>query len=73
MGDAETESRSITPAELLIQNAEISESTIWPQSAVVSYVHAFCLLCDSIEFLSTDEQARLLSESWLGWLPIAAE
>jgi hypothetical protein len=49
--------RSVMLAELLIQDAEILESKNEPQQALASSVHAFCLLVDSIERLSSEEQA----------------
>jgi hypothetical protein len=44
-------------AELLIQDAEISAAQGEPQQALADYLHAFCLLFDSIEVLSSEEQA----------------
>ena len=49
--------RAVMLAELLIQDAEILESKNEAQQALASYIHAFCLLSDSLEVLSTEEQA----------------
>ncbi len=49
--------RAVILAELLIQDAEIRESDEELQKALVSYLHAFCLLFDVIEVLSAEEQA----------------
>jgi hypothetical protein len=49
--------RAMMLAELLIQEAEIIETQGEPQQALASYLHAFCLLFDSMEVLSTEEQA----------------
>ena len=50
-------SRSVTLAELLIQDAEIHEADGQPQAALSSFVHALCLLSDSFAFLTREEQA----------------
>lgn len=49
--------RAVMLAELLMQDAEILESKNQSQQALASYIHAFCLLVDSIEVLSSEEQA----------------
>ena len=49
--------RAVMIAELLIQDAEIFEAQGEPHKALPSYLHAFCLLFDSIEVLSSEEQA----------------
>jgi hypothetical protein len=49
--------RAITLAELLLQDAELSELSARPADALVSRLHAFCLLADSIAFLPAAEQA----------------
>ncbi len=49
--------RSVMLAELLIQDAEILETKNESQQALASYIHAFCLLCDSFNVLSVEEQA----------------
>ena len=48
--------RSILLAELLIQDAEILEAEGQAQQALPGYVHAFCLLADSISILTGEEQ-----------------
>ena len=47
--------RSIMLAELLLQDAAIHEAKGQPRKAWPDYVHAFCLLFDSIGFLTREE------------------
>ena len=49
--------RAVMLAELLIQDAELFEEKGEPEQALASYLHAFCLLSDSIDVLSSEEQA----------------
>lgn len=49
--------RAVMLAELLLQDAEILETRRESHEALASYIHAFCLLCDSIEVLSNEERA----------------
>ncbi len=49
--------RSVMLAEMLIQEAEMSALGDSTPYALVCYTHAFCLLSDSIDHLSSDEQA----------------
>ena len=49
--------RAVMLAELLLQDAEIFEAQGEPQKALAGHLHAFCLLFDSIEVLSAEEQA----------------
>lgn len=56
-GGALRHHRAITVAELLIQDAELSELAQRPADALLSRLHAFCLLTDAIEFLPAAEQA----------------
>jgi hypothetical protein len=49
--------RAVMLAELLIQDGEIHEAQNGSQPALVSHLHAFCLLSDSVEVLSPEEQA----------------
>ena len=49
--------RAVMLAELLIQDAEIFEEQGAPHQALPGFLQAFCLLFDSIEVLSTEEQA----------------
>ncbi len=62
MGGALRYPRAVMLAELLMQDAEILETRKESQSALASYIHAFCLLCDSINVLSTAEQAVYASK-----------
>ena len=62
MGGALRFTRAVMLAELLLQDAEILETRKEPQPALASYIHAFCLLCDSINVLSTEEQAVYASK-----------
>lgn len=48
--------RSVMLAEFLIQDAEILEEQGQPQQALPNYIHAFCLLSDTIDFLTREEQ-----------------
>ena len=49
--------RSVMLAELLLRDAESSDTADQRQQALACREHAFCLLRDSMEFLSADEQA----------------
>ncbi len=49
--------RAVMLAELLMQDAEIIESQGDPPVALASWLHAFCLLIDSMDVLSAEEQA----------------
>jgi hypothetical protein len=49
--------RSVLLAELLLQEAESAGTPDQRQQTLACQVHAFYLLRDSMEFLSTDEQA----------------
>ncbi len=53
-------SRAVLLAELLLQDAELSEAAGRATEASVSYLHAFCLLGDSVELLSVEEQLTYL-------------
>ena len=48
--------RSIMLAELLMQDAEVSEAAGRKADAMLSRLHAFCLLSDSIDVLGPEEQ-----------------
>ena len=48
--------RSIMLAELLVQDAEICEESGHADDALVSYLHAFRLVYDSLEALSLEDQ-----------------
>ena len=50
--------RAITLAALLQQDAELSEIAARPAEALVSRLHAFCLLADSVHVLPAQEQAE---------------
>jgi hypothetical protein len=47
-------SRAILLAELLLKDAEMQEND--PSRAAVDYLHAFCLISDTIESLDADDQ-----------------
>jgi hypothetical protein len=49
--------RAVMLAELLLHDAAISEATSHAGDAVVSRIHAFCLLSDTIDTLTTEDQA----------------
>lgn len=49
--------RAVMLAELLMQDAEIHEAQGETQEALISFLHAFCLLADSVDVLSFEEQA----------------
>lgn len=49
--------RAVMLAELLLQDAEMREEQGEPHQALVGQLHAFCLLFDSMEVLSSEEQA----------------
>jgi hypothetical protein len=49
--------KAVTLAELLLLDAELSQSTNPSASPTASHVHAFCLLADSIDALGAEEQA----------------
>jgi len=48
--------RSIMLAELFIQDAELLSENGDAQGSLASYLHAFCLVFDSLPLLATDEQ-----------------
>lgn len=54
--------RAVMLAELLLLDAEISEATGHPSDALLNYLHAFCLLCDSVDGLPLDDQAVYLEK-----------
>jgi hypothetical protein len=49
--------RAITLAELLMQDAELSEAAGRKADGMLSRLHAFCLLSDSIDVLGAEEQS----------------
>ena len=49
--------RAIILAELLLHDAAISDATSHVSEAVLSRVHAFCLLSDNIDTLTHEDQA----------------
>jgi hypothetical protein len=49
--------RAVMLAELLLHDAVISEATGQDSDALLDYLHAFCLLSDSVDTLSEDDQA----------------
>lgn len=49
--------RAVLLSDLLTLDAEISEETSRPIDPTVARLHAFCLLADSMQMLSRDEQA----------------
>jgi hypothetical protein len=49
--------RAVMLAELLIQDAEILDRQNESRQALASYLHAFCLLFDSIGVFSAEEQS----------------
>jgi hypothetical protein len=56
-GGALRHARAVLLSDLLTLDGEISEETSRPADATVARLHAFCLLADSIEMLSRDEEA----------------
>ncbi len=49
--------RAVVVAELLLQDAAISEATGESGDTLLNYLHAFCLLSDTIETLTVEDQA----------------
>ena len=49
--------RAVLLSDLLTLDATLSDGSSRPAEATVARLHAFCLLADSIEMLSRDEQA----------------
>ena len=56
-GGALRHARAVLLSDLLTLDAEISDETSRPAEATVARLHAFCLLADSMQMLSRDEQA----------------
>jgi hypothetical protein len=48
--------RAVILAELLLHDGEIAEKTGKRNDALLSYLHAFCLLSDTIETLTPEDQ-----------------
>jgi len=48
--------RAVTLAELLLVDAELHEASQIPDQSLSNYVHAFCLLADEVDKLSSEEQ-----------------
>ena len=49
--------RAVILAELLLHDAAIADATDHASDALLSRVHAFCLLSDTIDTLTTEDQA----------------
>jgi hypothetical protein len=49
--------RAVILAELLLHDAKVSEATGHSSDAILSNLHAFCLLSDSVATLSAEDQA----------------
>jgi hypothetical protein len=49
--------RAVILAELLLHDAAISEATGHSTDALLSYVHAFCLLSDTVDTLTEEDQS----------------
>jgi hypothetical protein len=49
--------RAVILAELLLHDAALSENSDQSSDALLSYLHAFCLLSDTIETLTEEDQA----------------
>ena len=56
-GGALRHARAVLLSDLLTLDAEISDETSHPAEGTVARLHSFCLLADSIQKLSRDEQA----------------
>ena len=50
--------RAVTLAELLLLDAQWHQEDRSEEQLMPNYVHAVCLLADSLELLSSDEQAH---------------
>lgn len=51
--------RAVLLAEVLVRDAQVREAAGGPAAALPGYVHAFCLLADSVGVFSLEEQAFL--------------
>ena len=49
--------RAVILAELLLYDAAISEATGHSSDALLSYLHAFCLLSDTVDTLTEEDRA----------------
>lgn len=49
--------RSVVLAELLLHDAAISDATGESSDSLLGYLHAFCLLADTIDTLTEEDQA----------------
>lgn len=49
--------RAVILAELLLHDAALSENSDHSSDALLSYLHAFCLLSDTMETLTEEDQA----------------